>query len=506
MRMTDETIAALGARDDIYCRGNLLVEIQESPDPPPGIVRPDGGVRAVALSEPRLRELISASAKFVKFSNTDTGEEHWVRAKVPVVTVKQVAARGQWPQLPPLEGIVSAPQFLLTGEILTAAGYDRHSGLYLEGGQFAAIPATPTAAEVGAARDALFEVIRDFPFVSAAGQAGWLALVLTGVARYSIDGPTPLFAFDANVRGSGKSLAADAAHIILTGRRMARTVIAEGSDDNELRKRITAILLAGEAMVLLDNVSGKLGCSSLDALLTARTWQDRLLGISKLTTELPATTIWVATGNNLILNGDTARRTLLARIESPLEHPELRYVGEFAHPNLMDWCRAERGQLAAAAVVLLRAWHVAGRPDMGLPAWGSFEAWSVIVRNTLVWAGLADPGELRQTMAAAGTDDDTAMLRRVIAVWSALAPAEGWTVAEARRVAEGNGVLSTGNLLVRELLDELAGDGPAAGRSKRIGRALRRLRRRVCGGWMLDGQEDAAAGQQRWRLVPTGRG
>src|SRR6516162_3650598 len=38
---------------------------------------------------------------------------------------------------------------------------------------------------------------------------------------------------------------------------------------------------------------------------------------------------------------------------------------------------------------------VAGRPDMQLPAWGSYEGWSALVRSAVVWVGLPDPGLTR---------------------------------------------------------------------------------------------------------------
>ena len=52
--------------------------------------------------------------------------------------------------------------------------------------------------------------------------------------------------------------------------------VSPSGDDEETRKRITATLLAGEPIVLLDNIAGMLGCAALDALLTSTTWTDRI--------------------------------------------------------------------------------------------------------------------------------------------------------------------------------------------------------------------------------------
>ena len=54
---------------------------------------------------------------------------------------------------------------------------------------------------------------------------------------------------------------------------------------------------------MIDNVTRKLGQVSLAALLTARTWRDRLLGKSK-TVEVPNRTLWIVTGNNVAMNDE----------------------------------------------------------------------------------------------------------------------------------------------------------------------------------------------------------
>lgn len=474
MRVADETIAALAKRKDLYQRGGVLVEVRESPDPPPCIIRPEGGVRAVQLPAATLREKITDSAKFTKQRETEDGWQT-VETAVPKTTVEQVAARGRWSGIPTLEGIVTSPQFLIDGAVLSRPGYDLRSGLYFAGdSRFPEVLERPTLEDAQRARDELLEVIVDFP-IDAVGQAAWVSLVLTGAARHAIDGPTPLYAIEANVRGSGKSLSADAVGIIHTGRQLPRT--SASGDDEEMRKRVTATLLAGEPLVLLDNINGVLGCASLDALLTSTTWTDRILGQSAMTAAIPAKAIWIATGNNLQFAADTARRTLRIRIVSPLENPEER-TG-FRHPHLLAWVRKERGRLAAAAVTILRAWHVAGRPDMKLPAWGSFDAWSAIIRNAVVWCGLADPGASRQEVQRE-SDREAMLLRQLLEAWEDADPhGHGLTVADAIKLADD------GHPGLAAIFTEMTG---ASGKLNKqgFGQKLRHLRGRVCDGRYFD--------------------
>lgn len=371
--------------------------------------------------------------------------------------------------MPVLEGVVSSPQFLRDGSALFTPGFDARSGVYLEGGaDFRPIPQRPTHEDAIAARDELLEVIVDFP-LREVERSAWLALVLTVAARHAIDGPVPLFGIDANTRGSGKTLAADSVGVIHTGRALPRSSLSP--DGEEARKTLTAVFLAGEQVTLFDNLNHHVGGAALDAALTSSTWTDRVLGQSAMTVALPNRCVFIVTGNNLIFTADTARRTLRMRLESPLENPEER-TG-FRHPNLLRWIAEERGRIASAAVLILRAWHCASRPDMGLPLWGSFEAWSEVIRNALVWVDLPDPGEMREEVKAE-SDSEAMLLRQLLGAWEEADPMRhGLSVADAIERAERS-------VAMREVIDEL-GSGKK-NPSRTIGMKLHHLKGRVsCG-------------------------
>ena len=146
--------------------------------------------------------------------------------------------------------------------------------------------------------------------------------LLTPLARFAIPGPCPLFLIDANAPGTGKSKLTDIVAILSTGRAMPRTTYPD--NDEEMRKRISSIAIAGDRLMLLDNIASSFGGSSLDAALTGTTWRDRILGRSEMTAELPLFTIWFATGNNVALKGDAIRRVVSCRLETREERPEER--------------------------------------------------------------------------------------------------------------------------------------------------------------------------------------
>jgi putative DNA primase/helicase len=62
-----------------------------------------------------------------------------------------------------------------------------------------------------------------------------------------------------------------------------------------------------------------------------------------------------------------------------------------------------------------------GCPSQGLTPYGSFEAWSDLIRNALVWLGEADPCEGRKDLAAQ-TDEKYEQLARLLATWDACFP------------------------------------------------------------------------------------
>jgi len=484
-QITDAAIEALKSDEAIFQRSGVLVQVVDDLAPQSWIERPHDGPRIASIRLPRLRELLASCAVWLR----ESGEEVQ-RCHPPDWAVKAVDARGQWAGIRRLSGVVESPVLRADGSVLQSPGYDPTTALvYRPGAQFPAVPDTLTVDDARGYTAELLEVVEDFPFRSEAHRSAWLAGVLTPFARHAFCGPAPLFLIDANARGSGKSLLTDVTSTVVSGRPMARMTLPR--DDEEFRKRITSLALAAEPLILIDNIAGELGSPSLDAALTATTWSDRLLGRSEVTAAMPMTGIWYATGNNVVLAADTARRTLHVRLESAEENPENR--ANFHHPNLLGWVRTERLRLAVASVGLLSAYCQAGKPVTGLSAWGSFEGWSEIIRGAIVWCGLDDPVETRVELASQ-SDRETVALRQLVAGLRELDPrGKGVTVATIiRELSE----YPDSYAALRESLFELA--PPKDGKTlnpKSIGMKLHHLRRRVVGGQMLDraGETDGAA-------------
>jgi 5S rRNA maturation endonuclease (ribonuclease M5) len=475
-RVVDEAIDALKNCDNIYQRGGSLVHIIDGGETPPGISRPKGTPQIATMKLARLRELLASAAEW---QNNKTERVH-----PPDWAVKALDARGQWQNIRPLTAVVESPVLRTDGTVLQSPGYDSETGIYYRPScDFPPIAERPSNADVVRSVNAMAATVEDFPFASPAHRAGWIASVLSLLARFAFDGPAPLNTIDSNVRGAGKSKLVDTASIIATGRPAPRMTLPR--DDDELRKRITALALTGERLVLLDNIVGNFGSPTLEAALTATTWTDRRLGQTEMLCGLPLYSLWYVTGNNLAIIGDIVRRIVHIRLESPLENPEER--GDFHHPDLLGWVGQERPRLVAAALTILTGYCAAGRPDMGLSPWGSFEGWSALIRNAVVWTGLPDPGETRIELTAQA-DRDKLALARLIDGWARMDTfGGGMTVAAMlAEIAEH----PADHESLRSALLELA--PPRDGKTfnnRSISAKMHHLRRRIVGGRFLDGRE-----------------
>jgi hypothetical protein len=492
---------ALARDPGIFQRGSMLVRVVRDGSPATKGVRRSFAPRIDPLPLAMLRERLAANAHWVTVRTTENGEQ--IRPDHPPGwSVAAVGARADWPGIRHLEAVVDYPVLRHDGTILTTPGYDVSTGLLLESrGKIPPIPESPTKADALAAVEALFEVVRDFPFEAAIHWAAWLAALLTPLARFTFTGPSPLFLVDANTRGAGKGLLLHCIARIVTGEDF--TIASYTNDDDEMRKRITSLAMGGERLVLFDNLESKFGGPSLDAALTATVWKDRVLGVNRMM-EAPLYMSWYATGNNVMVAGDTSRRICHVRLESPEEKPEERT--DLVHPNLLTWVGSNRANLLRAALIILRAYHVAGRPDMGLQAWGTYENWSAAVRSPIVWAGLPDPGKTRMLLQRQA-DVAAEAMEILLNCWEKMDPdRRGMTAAEIVQTLYKRADKKQAELYqeptyytdMRDALESLVGKPDA----RNVGTKLRFFRRRLFGSRFVDqaGTKHQAA---RWAVFPA---
>jgi hypothetical protein len=409
-RVVAETIAALNADPDLFQRGGMLVRVIRNRQPPDGILRCEGSATIQRMPAANLRERMTRHAIFTKLDRM--GEE--VAAHPPSWLVSAVEARGEWDGIRHLVSVSNVPVLRPDGSLWQQSGYDNQTGVLFEppaGVTFPMIRPDVNLDDAKAALNTLLDVVCDFPFESDEHSSAWLAGLLTPIARFAFTGPSPLFLIDANIRGVGKGLLAQTIGRIVLGREMP--VSSYVHDCNEMRKKLTAMGFAGDRMIVFDNVEGSFGNDSLDRALTSTMWKDRILGKSE-EVELPLIPAWYATGNNVQVAADTLRRIIHIRLDCLNEHPEER--SGFKHDNLLDWVDSHRGMLHAAGLTILSAYLKRGRPSSDIKPFGSFEGWSNVVRQAVVWVGLPDPCMTRARLAES-SDSAGDTLWQLINAW-----------------------------------------------------------------------------------------
>jgi DNA polymerase-1 len=433
-----------------------------------------GHVWLEPMTELHLRRRLSLVADVVHATGVHN-EQVW-HVFPSLTLMRDVLAMDTWP-FPPVEGIVETPIVRPDGSLLTTPGYDALTRLIYRpapGVTFPPLTLTPTPEDIQRALALLDEAIGEFPYVDDASKANALALLLTPILRTAIAGPVPLALVDAPQAGTGKSLLTRVLALIATGRSAA--IMTAPAGDEEFRKKITATLLSGTSLILLDNVEAPLLAGSLAAALTTDTWSDRILGQSAMVT-LPQKVTWVATGNNLALAGDLARRCYWIRLDAQTARPWQR-VG-FRHADLLGWVSAHRGELVTALLTLSHAWYRAGQPSATTPTLGGFEAWTRTIGGILHYVGIPSFLDNLDALYSQVDEGDSGQWTAFLSAWLATYGDRLIAVAELTDdlLMEGS---SLRDVLPDDLADALPGRESDTGRFRRkLGHALRqRVERR----------------------------
>ena len=397
----DKTMLYLKRVQNLYQRGNVLVEVLS--DPP----QRD---EAFPVSEADLAHKITEYFKFVSIKATKEGFQE-ISVAPPKSIISAIHRKGRWPGVPYLRAITSHPVVRPDGSIRTEPGYDEEIGVYsTHNGDLGVKPYTQR--EAYEARKKLFELVDEFPFVDSDFDV-WLGSVLTPLVRPWC-GPSPMFIITSSTPGAGKTRLTKISSIISCNEEgIERGAIPPNNE--EWQKCLISWALNCPEIICFDNVrsGSKIGSSVLDMALTEDKLSGRLLGQSKnINIELSAT--WIANGNNLTTAGDTSRRALICRIEPMMARPDKR---EFRIPNILAHTRMHRARYLSLSCGILAGW-LASQGPAPLPLLGSFERWSHAVRGAILWAGGAD---IANALAAELEDsnDDERIHCDLMAQWHA---------------------------------------------------------------------------------------
>jgi hypothetical protein len=474
--------------DQIYQRSGCLVTIVESKSSPK--LQFSGGARSVSVAVINQQSLQDRLSRLVRWQRLDNRTGTSRPCDPPKTMLDVLLSRGTW-DVPFLTGIIETPTLRIDGSILDKPGYDADTGLFFhpKGKVFPKINPAPTRDEAVKAFKNLCEIFSGFPFEEPHGRSVAMSAVLTALVRNSLRS-APMFAFSAPKMGSGKSLLADVVSLIASGVRCQ--MFSQPKNEDEEDKILTSCFLAGDRVVCFDNCDRVFKSDTMCIVLTQETWRNRLLGLNKILS-FPTNVTFMATGNNLTFAGDISTRVIQCNLDPQCERPEERRFTI----NLFDHIPNHRGQLVVDAITILRAYHVAGRPDQGIKMFGRFEDWSNLVRSALVWVGESDPCISRQRVE--DSDPVRTALKNILSIWYDTFAGRPMQISQVVKEAEMTADQGNDDLLTA--LADFAGDGKGRVSSRSLGRRLNSFVGRVEGGLKFWKGNKGHGGNFSWSVL-----
>lgn len=224
----------------------------------------------------------------------------------------------------------------------------------------------------------LDDILIDFPWLSDADKQNFIALMLTPLIRYAINGNAPMFLIKSSRPRTGKTKLAEE---VIGGTYLGKQVPAMqmARDEAEQQKRIMAMLIQGDSIIHIDNVNTYLDSEAIATLITASEYRGRILGLTEQKTAPNFTTL-IATANNPEATGEIVRRIVPITLQPKNDHPEMR--DDFVHPNCLGYVLQNRKHILEHLIAMIQDWQQSGEPD-GAIRLGGFENWARVVGGVM---------------------------------------------------------------------------------------------------------------------------
>ena len=241
-------------------------------------------------------------------------------------------------------------------------------------------------------------------------------------------------------------------------------------------------------MVLFDDMQVQTGWKSLGPMnkaLTSTSITERVLSRSRTATAR-TNVLFMGTGNNVEPGQDMRRRVLSIRLAPRSETPTLQQYSF----NPVAHVRKRRSHIVQAALTIIEAHRLAGRPVCDVPSIGSYEEWSLICRQPLLWLGEPDPATSLIQQVQDDTDQD--ILGDFLQHWSRLFGDEPMMVREVVPHAAKDDRFA-------EALDEIGVMDGATVNKKKLGWYLKLNRSRWANGLKIESGPNSQ--RNTWRVA-----
>lgn len=334
-----------------------------------------------------LRGVLHENFRFVRRKRTTAdGTIGSTCAPLPDRCIDTLLAMRCYPdRLPIIESVTPFPVLRSDGQ-LSSQGFDRLARVYCESDAACRVPEAPTREQANAAFERLWALLDEFCFLDPSHRSVWMAILITLIVRPALgDASVPMIGIDGTGPGVGKSLLVELALMILTGRKPP--VLSYPTNEDEIGKLITTILIGGNPFMYFDDVQESVGGGTIQRYVTSPAWTARLLSSNKQIT-LPTRALLIVTGNNIQWKRvDMLRRVLPIRLVQTNAMPAERVFQR----DVRQAVREGRDQFLIDVLTIVRGFAVAGRPQANLTPFGSFEEWTREVRQIFAWLVKPDP-------------------------------------------------------------------------------------------------------------------
>ncbi len=268
-----------------------------------------------------------------------------------------------------------------------------------------------------------------------------LALMLGQYCRLLIDDVMPIGIFNANQRGSGKSLLAWLCVAPVWG-------MAAGTPDckneDEANKALQAALLSRLPYYMLDDIP-VLASGTINMIATSNEVAGRRLGGLEFFTAKNKMQIF-ATGNNIGTSADVERRSLICDLFLATDAVKRKFATPLNKKALSR--PAWRADLLRFMWSMVKNWSDAGCPTLGNPSdKPTFETFAEIVGSIMLHNGFLSPFRERQYSGSGGDLIGRTVTRLLAHIASNVMPAditaETYKLQQIVEIAEANDWLQT---------------------------------------------------------------
>ena len=497
-RAIQDILQRLGHQNEILHTGGTLIAVVSKQGRARAITRGPDAPQRVALTAATLGARLSRIVAFQKQDRRKNAKNDWRACDPPYELMRAMIEMRDPGDIPELRAISECPVILPNGTIISTPGLHESSGIYLANqppGGMVNTSKPPTRADALSAVEEFVELLAEFPFVEDGDRSAALAATLTPFAAPGIDA-SPIPGVTADTAGSGKSEFCNFIANLATGRNAP--VMSYSANPEEQAKRLDSVSLAGDQLVLIDNISTTVAGDELAQMATQGERKVRVMGSHNLI-NITVRTLIMLNGNNLTIRGDLNRRVVLIRMSPGIENPESRTFSQ----DLLRTVRERRPELINKILSIPRVYLDAGAPDVDCQPFGSFKDWDLLVRRPLIWLGLPDPLTPARTLRE--EDPDAQVHLALLAAWRERFGDKPVTAAEviAEAMAGDKRMDRAGmSYDAPELYEAVNGACGKTIDARSLGYALRRYRGRVLKGMRLErGDMESHGGTARWRVV-----